>query len=114
MLTGWWVGFGVAGIILRYGTRVQTLAWSLVAVFAPFSAIYYPLSILPHWAQMVAAVIPVSYIFEGSRQIIATGQIDMSKLIVSFVLNALYILLSFLFLERSFKKVLKKGLVKVE
>lgn len=114
MLTGWWIGFFVAGIILRYGTRVQTLAWSLVAVFAPFSAIYYPLSILPHWAQIVAALIPVSYIFEGSRQIIATEHIDMSKLFMSFILNILYIVLSFIFMERSFKKVLNKGLVKVE
>ncbi|MDP3940797.1 MAG: ABC transporter permease, partial [bacterium] len=78
------------------------------------SAIYYPLSILPEWAQMIAALIPVSYIFEGSRQIITTGHIDMSKLIISFILNILYIVLSFVFLERSFKKVLKKGLVKVE
>lgn len=112
--TGWWIGFLVAGIILRFGTRVQTLAWSLVAVFSPFSAIYYPLSILPEWAQVIASLIPVSYIFEGSRQIIETGQIDTSKLLISFALNALYLFLSFIFLKNSFKKVLQKGLVKVE
>ncbi|HLD02003.1 MAG TPA: ABC transporter permease [Patescibacteria group bacterium] len=114
MLTGWWIGFIVAGIILRYGTRVQTLAWSLVAVFAPFSAIYYPISILPNWAQAIAAFIPVSYIFEGSRQIIETGHIDISKLFMSFTLNILYLFLAFVFLKRSFKKVLRKGLVKVD
>jgi ABC-2 type transport system permease protein len=114
MLTGWAIGFFVSGLILRFGTRIQTLAWSFVAVFSPFSAIYYPLSILPKWAQYIGQAIPITYIFEGARQIIATGHIDMNKLLVSFVLNIVYIVLSFWFLLRSFRKVLDKGLVKVE
>ena len=114
MLTGWAIGFFVAGLILRYGTRIQTLAWSFVAVFSPFAAIYYPVSILPDWAQVVAKFVPISYVFEGAREIIATGHVDMNKLTASFALNTVYILLSFWFLTRSFKKVLNKGLVKVE
>lgn len=114
MLTGWAIGFFVAGLILRYGTRIQTLAWSFVAVFSPFAAIYYPLSILPQWAQVIGNLIPITYVFEGSREIIATGHIDPNKLLISFSLNAVYITFSFWFLKRSFKKVLQKGLVKVE
>ncbi len=114
MVTGWAIGFFVAGLILRYGTRIQTLAWSFVAIFSPFSAIYYPLSILPKWAQAVGNAIPITYIFEGSREIIATGHMDINKLWISFALNAIYIVASFIFLQRSFKKVLQKGLVKVE
>jgi ABC-2 type transport system permease protein len=114
MLTGWAIGFFVAGLILRYGTRIQALAWSFVAVFSPFAAIYYPVSILPGWAQTIAAFIPISYIFEGSRQLIATGQMDTNKLLISFGLNIVYLILTFWFLLRSFKAVLNKGLVKVE
>ncbi len=114
MITGWAIGFFVAGLILRYGTRIQTLAWSFVAIFSPFSAIYYPLSILPNWAQKIGQLIPITYIFEGSRQIIATGHMDSDKLIISFALNLIYIILAFWFLTRSFKAVLNKGLVKVE
>ena len=28
IMTGWWSGFIGAGIILRYGTKIQTVAWS--------------------------------------------------------------------------------------
>lgn len=114
MFTGWAIGFFVSGLILRYGTRIQTLAWSFVAIFSPFAAIYYPVSILPDWAQKISAAIPITYIFEGSREIIATGHIDTNKLVISFVLNLIYLTLSFWFLVISFKKVLQKGLVKVE
>jgi len=114
LMTGWWVGFFVAGLILRFGTKVQNLAWSLVAVLSPFSAIYYPLSILPNWAQVIGRGIPITYIFEGSRQIINTGHMDLSSLLISFGLNIVYLSLSFWFLKSSFKKVLNTGLLKVE
>ena len=34
------------------------LAWMIPYVFAPFSAVYYPLSALPHWAQVIAQALP--------------------------------------------------------
>ncbi len=109
-MTGWWVGFFVAGIIIRYGTKIQTLAWSVVALLMPFSAIYYPLSILPKWAQQVSLFIPTSYVFEGSRQIIQHKTLDMNMLLISFVINLIYLILSIWFLKRSFNCMLNKGL----
>ena len=113
IMMGWWIGFFVSGMILRFGTRAQTLAWSTIALFAPFSAVYYPLSILPEWAQTIAKFIPSSYIFEGIREIIKTGKISPDKLLASLGLNCIYLALSLLFIKSSFKKVLEKGLVKV-
>lgn len=45
IMSGWLVGFIVAGLILRYGSNVQNFAWSLVFVISPFSAVYYPVSV---------------------------------------------------------------------
>ncbi len=113
IMTGWAVGFFVAGLILRFGTKVQTFAWTMVAVISPFSAIYYPVSILPNWAQAVARFIPTSYVFEGARQVIDQGRIDPNKLYISLALNLIYIVVGLVFLHNSFKKVLNKGLVRV-
>ncbi len=114
MLTGWAIGFFVAGLILRFGTRIQTLAWSFVALFSPFAAIYYPLSTLPTWAQFIGKLMPASYIFEGSREIISNGHLDINKLVISLVLNFVYLFFSFWFMKLSFEKVLSKGLVRLE
>jgi ABC-2 type transport system permease protein len=113
LMTGWWVGLLVGGLIVRYGGKVQNFAWSMVFLIAPFSAIYYPLSALPLWAQKVAVIVPSSYAFEGSRQVILTGVIDGHKIIVSFILNIIYIILALMFFKHSFKKVLERGLVKL-
>lgn len=113
IMTGWWIGFFVAGLILRFGTKVEQFAWSIVMIIAPFSAIYYPLSILPDWAQKFAVIIPTSYIFEGMREVIETGKLAPEKLFISFGLNCIYLAFSLIFIYTSFKKVLEKGLVKV-
>lgn len=113
MMTGWWVGFLITGIILRYGTKIQALSWSLITIITPFSAVYYPLSILPHWAQTIAAFLPSSYIFEGAREVIYKGTLDPHKIMMSFLLNCIYLVLSGIFLKRSFDKVLEKGLTNI-
>jgi len=113
IVSGWWIGFIVAGVILRYGTKFQTLAWTGVMIISPFSAIYYPLSILPDWAQKIAAFVPTSYIFEGAREIINKGTLDWNKIWMSLILNLIYLTAATIFLRKSFDKVLEKGLVKV-
>lgn len=113
IMTGWWMGFFIAGLILRYGTKIQALAWTAPWIISPFSAIYYPVSSLPEWAQTVALLIPTSYVFEGAREVIEKGTLDPNKLYISFLLNAIYIVLSLIFLKKGFNKVLEIGLVKV-
>ncbi|MDO8592942.1 MAG: ABC transporter permease [bacterium] len=111
MMTGWWVGMFVNSLIMRLGSNMETLAWSMVMVISPFSAIYYPLSILPGWMQKISLLVPTSYIFEGARQVIDQGTLDWSKIIISLALNLIYLLLAIIFLKKSFKKMLQRGLI---
>jgi ABC-2 type transport system permease protein len=113
ILTGWAIGLFITGIIVRYGTRIQTLAWTAVAVVSPFSAIYYPVSSLPEWAQSIARFIPPSYIFENGRNLIAGRNVNMQEVALSFFLNIIYLLISLWFINRSFKKAKDKGLLNV-
>ncbi len=113
MITGWSIGCAIAALILRYGTKVQALAWTVPAIIAPFSAIYYPLSILPPWAQAVSRILPTSYLFEGMRQVIHDGTFDARLFFMSAALNIAYIILAILLLRSSFHKALRKGLLKI-
>ncbi len=113
IMSGWALGFTITAIILRFGTKVQTLAWTTAWAFAPFSAIYYPVDVLPYWAQFIARLLPTSYVFEGAREVLFQGTLDPMKLVISFVLNIFYLTLAMIFLWNSFKKVLQRGLVNV-
>jgi len=110
VLTGWAAGFVVAGLIMRYGFRIQALAWAGVYILAPFSAIYFPVSLLPIWAQKIAAIVPSSYIFEGMREVLFTGQLSFDKLIISIALNLIYLVLSIMFFVYMYNKSRTFGL----
>lgn len=110
LLTGWAGGFIVAAIIVRFGMKVQTLAWAGIVLIAPFSAIYYPVSILPDWVQTVGKFIPSTYIFEGLREVLFTGNMSLDKLLISFALNIFYLILSIWFFVAMFKSTRKLGL----
>lgn len=113
LLGGWWTGLLISALILRFSTKVQALAWTFVWVFAPFSAIYFPVASLPSWAQSFAAAIPHSYVFEEMRRLIEHGTVDTSRLLISLALNMLYLTLGLIFLYASFKRTLQRGLAKV-
>lgn len=110
LLTGWFLGFLVAGIIIRFGQTLETLAWAGPVVIAPFAGFYYPVATLPLWAQKIAAIVPASYIFEGMREILFTGHFSPDKLMISLALNVVYLVLSILFFVYMFNQSRKLGL----
>lgn len=113
-LSGWFMGFLSAGIMVYYGQRVQMLAWMTAYVFAPFSAVYYPVSALPVWAQKIAYVLPTTYIFEGMRKLLAEGVFSLPMLMTSYALNIIYLVLSMIFFKYMFEKSRSKGLARLE
>lgn len=113
-LSGWFMGFLSAGIMVYYGQRVQMLAWMTAYVFAPFSAVYYPVEALPIWAQKIAYCLPTTYIFEGMRQLLAEGVFSMRMLMMSYALNIVYLVLTIFFFKYMFEKSRSKGLARLE
>lgn len=110
LLTGWAIGFFISGFLIYFGEKIQTIAWSGIYLIAPFSALYYSLSILPPWAQKIAMFVPTSYIFEGMREILFTGSLSYDKLFISFALNIIYLVLSIWFFVFMFNKSKNIGL----
>ncbi len=114
LLTGWAAGLIVASLIIYYGTRIQTLAWSGVAIVTPFSGVFYPLSVLPHWAQAIAQFLPTSYIFEGMRIVITKGNLPIEMLLKSFGLNFILLVFGTWLFIFMFEKSKEKSLARLE
>lgn len=110
IMFGWVTGFLGASMIVYWGQKVQNLPWIMAFVFAPISAVYYPISTLPLWAQKIALCLPLPYIFEGMRMVLSTGTMPYSNLLMSFVLNVFYLVLSICLFKHMFEKSRAKGL----
>lgn len=114
LMFGWVFGLLVCGIIMRYGTKIQTLAWTAIHLISPFVGVYYSISTLPSWAQSVAAWVPASYVFEAMRSEISGITVPLSSLLFPTLLCLFYLLIALLMLFSSYKEILKRGLISVE
>lgn len=114
LMFGWTIGFIAAALIVYWGHQMEMLAWMTAFVFAPFSAVFYPVGTLPLWAQKVAWCLPSTYVFEGMRQILNGDPFPVSYLGISFGLNLVYLVLSMLMFNWMFKKSRVKGLARLE
>lgn len=110
VMTGWWVGFISAGIVIRWGPKVQTVVWTLPGILLPFSVVFFPLVNLPTFLQPVSYILPSTYIFESMRSLINLHTLDTRFIFVSFGLNSIYLIFSILWFIRSFKSSLNLGL----
>lgn len=70
IIMGWWLALLIIALILRHGMGAESLAWMVVFLIAPVSAVYYPVAVLPGWLQVVAWLLPSSYVFEGMRSVL--------------------------------------------
>lgn len=111
---GWTLGFVAASLIVRWGHQVESIAWMVGYLFAPFSAVFYPVSVLPEWAQAISWCLPTTYIFEGMRMILNHGSFPMSYFWTSFGLDIIYLSLALFLFHYCFKKSREKGLARLE
>src|SRR5262245_5142699 len=91
MAFGWAIGLFVAGLVMRYGLGAESFAWAFIFALAPLSGVYYPLSILPSWVQLLRALIASSYVFEGMRAVLIDHSVRFDLLALGAALNIVWL-----------------------
>ena len=108
-LFGTTLGILVTSGLLRFGPAFENTAWSSLFLLAPLGCVYYPLSILPEWLQLIAKFLPLVYIFEEARSILINNAVDYTNIINALLLNLVYFILSVMIFYYSFYGARKKG-----
>jgi len=92
LVMGWAMGLVVSALVLRFGMGAESLAWVVVFAIAPLSGIFYPIEILPQWAQSLAWFLPASHVFEGLRGIMFDHHFSFELFYTATLLNVVYLL----------------------
>ena len=66
-VNAWIVGVFVCALIMLFGTRAEAFAWASVNLVLMLAGIYYPVSVLPEGAALVARAIPLTYFLDAYR-----------------------------------------------
>ena len=95
--------------LLRYGPAFENVAWSSLFILAPLGCVYYPLSILPEWLQIIAKGLPLVYIFEEARSILVNNAVNYSNIVSALILNLIYFSFAIVIFYLAFSGARKKG-----
>jgi ABC-2 type transport system permease protein len=87
---GWSIGLLVCGLVLRFGQGAEVFAWAVALAIAPFSAVYYPIAVLPDWIEPLARLLPAAHVFEGLRTILIEHKFPADELLWALVLNVIW------------------------
>lgn len=109
MMTGWCLALIVISAILRYGMGAESLAWALVFLLAPVSAIYYPVDILPGFAQAIAYALPPAHVFEGMRLVLFDGVFSVTHFLSAAALVVIYWGIAGLVFMAAFRHARREG-----
>ena len=108
-LFGITLGLLVTAGLLRYGPVFENIAWSSLFLLAPLGCVYYPLSILPDWLQIIAKLLPLVYIFEEVRSILLNNIVNYTNIMSALKLNLIYFSLAVFTFYLAFYEARKKG-----
>jgi len=108
-LFGITLGLLVVSGLLKYGPAFENVAWSSLFLLAPLGCIYYPLSILPDWLQILAKGLPLVYIFEEVRSILVNNVVDYRNILSALILNFIYFTSAVLIFYSAFNEARKRG-----
>lgn len=106
---GWALGILASALVIRWGHAAEALIWGVPFLIQPVSAIFYPLSVLPKWLQIISRCLPSTYVFEGMRSVLATGRMPKEFFWTAFGLNAVYFVLASLFFKWMYESARKTG-----
>jgi ABC-2 type transport system permease protein len=109
MIFGWSIALGVVSLVLRHGAGAEPLAWGVLFGLAPFSAVFYPVSVLPAGLQPLALMLPTTHIFEGMRAVLLQGTVRWDHLAEAFALNLVWIGGAALLFARQFHEARVRG-----
>jgi ABC-2 type transport system permease protein len=109
MVMGWWVALAVVSLILRHGAGAEALAWSVLFGLTPFSAVFYPVSVLPAVVRPIALALPSAHVFEGMRAVLNQGVIRWDHMGWAVGLNIVWTLAAALVFARQFRAARVRG-----
>lgn len=108
---GWALALVVIGLVLRFGTGAEALAWGMLFVLMPLSGVFYPVSSLPGFLQPVALVLPTTHAFAAAHVLAEGGGIPWDTLGLAAATTVLFGGAACVFLVRMLRTFRARGYI---
>jgi ABC-2 type transport system permease protein len=111
LVVGWAISFLVIGLVLRFGTGAEALAWGVMFVLMPLSGVFYPVDALPAVLQPIANLLPTTHAFTALRDLVDDGTLDWGEVGLAAVSSMVMLALSMWWLTSMLQTFRKRGYI---
>jgi ABC-2 type transport system permease protein len=112
-ISGVWLGIMCLQSLAYFGKRADEIGWVLTWFFAPFSGAFYPLYVLPAWAQTVSRYLPMGYAIDGMRNYLMLQKDPIPYVIKAYLMSIAYTAISIAIFVWLFNRAKQRGLVRL-
>jgi ABC-2 type transport system permease protein len=111
LAVGWGISLFVIGLVLRYGSGAEALAWGMMFVIFPLSGVFYPIDVLPAVVQPIAYALPTTHAFAALRELVDGGGLAWGQLVLAAVGTVVLILVAGWYLVAMLRRFRRRGYV---
>jgi ABC-2 type transport system permease protein len=111
MLAGWALALFVIGLVLRFGTGAEALAWGMLFVLMPLSGVFYPVGSLPGFLQPIALALPTTHAFNAAHRLAVGGGVPWGTLGLAAATTVLFGAVAVGFLLRMLRTFRSRGYI---
>jgi ABC-2 type transport system permease protein len=111
LAVGWAIALFVIGLVLRFGSGAEALAWGILFVVMPLSGTFYPVQSLPGALRPVGAALPTTHAFAAGRAFAQGQPMPWHELWLATAGTVVLLLLSFGYLAWMLRVFRARGFV---
>jgi ABC-2 type transport system permease protein len=111
LAAGWAVALFVVGMVLRFGTGAEALAWGILFVVMPLSGVFYPVSALPAGLRPVSALLPTTHAFAAARAVLDGEALPWRQLSVAGLTTLFALVAAVAFVRAMLATFRKRGFI---
>jgi ABC-2 type transport system permease protein len=111
LVVGWAIALFVIGVIFRFGSGAEALAWGVLFAVMPLSGVFYPVDSLPELLRPVAYALPTTHAFDAMRAILDGRSIPWSSIGVGAASAALLSAATVIFATRMLMLFRRRGYI---
>jgi ABC-2 type transport system permease protein len=111
LVVGWMLSFFVMGLVLRFGTGAEALAWGVMFVVMPLSGVFYPVDALPTILQPIANALPTTHAFIALQALVNGEPLPWDELGYAYLSSAVLLAIALWFVTHMLKLFRQRGYV---
>jgi ABC-2 type transport system permease protein len=111
LVVGWAISMLVIGLVLRFGSGAEALAWGVMFVLLPLSGVFYPVDALPAVLQPLAQLLPTTHAFAALRSLVDGQGTDWEQIGLAAIGSVVMLGLSLWWLVAMLRLFRKRGYV---